>query len=592
MSADPVVTALSTSGHLTFPENLHFKTRFQAGEGRMVRQATGHLIFYRADGLRVLATDPGGNALHECEWGFDEKGATALLRARIKLDWGGWVGLKPSGLVNATTLNLATKPGWQRLMADDLRAMAAQALRVPLDEVRWFYRDEDLSISRTGIATIRHRKDAWYVLEDGDFHRARFMSCMGAMHWASIDFLPVVELFKSLLPGTGSAAFELIRGLYDDQNEGRPEPVLLRYRGIPAYPSEAAFRLFKNFFVPHAPPGKEALDVFMEPATAHHVEWLPSPTPLSRCFDRSQGLCLTIQGSELQKVTLADDQTGLPFTNPKKRAFVPCDRAARVLNGRIVLSDRGVETVVATDLPAAVHDDSSSLSAPPVSPADWRSVFVDGVPLMTPKEAYGAVLLYPEDQTPIGELAAQPFVADYLEDIAEQDREIARLLVQANRVLIHNGDAVIASCIAFDRPREYSVAVREPAFAQKQAQQLWTTCAQLGQWDWLTRIQFVPIGSELRRFPTQAFDVAYHWMRLDRQETPIAAVAELRRVLRSGGGAFVTGSSDLGQGWKGPGFALVWQERVEQLPTFRMHRTILPKACLQQDLTLYFVRAT
>jgi hypothetical protein len=81
-------------------------------------------------------------------------------------------------------------------------------------------------------------------------------------------------------------------------------------------------------------------------------------------------------------------------------------------------------------------------------------------------------------------------------------------------------------------------------------------------------------------------------MRLDRQETPIAAVAELRRVLRSGGGAFVTGSSDLGQDWKGPGFALVWQERVEQLPTFRMHRTILPKACLQQDLTLYFVRAT
>ena len=80
---------------------------------------------------------------------------------------------------------------------------------------------------------IRQRKDAFYVLQDGDFEQARFMSCMGAMHWSSIDFLPVVELFKSLLPGTGSAVFELIRGLYDDQNEGKSTPGLC---GIGAFP--------------------------------------------------------------------------------------------------------------------------------------------------------------------------------------------------------------------------------------------------------------------------------------------------------------------------------------------------------------------
>ena len=218
MPADPVGTALSTPGHLTFPDNLHFKARLESGEGRVVRHATGHLVFYRPDGRRILATDPSGYALHECEWGVDEKGQTLLVRARVKLDWGMWVGLKPSGLVNETTLNLTARPGWQRLTADDLRSMAAQALRVPLEEVRWFYRDEDLSISRAGTATIRHRKDAWYVLEHGTFDRVRFMSCMGAMHWAAVDFLPVVELFKSLLPGTGSAAFELIRGFYYDQN--------------------------------------------------------------------------------------------------------------------------------------------------------------------------------------------------------------------------------------------------------------------------------------------------------------------------------------------------------------------------------------
>jgi len=589
MPADPIVTALSTPGHLRFADNLDFKARLEAGEGRMVRQSTGHLIFYRSDGRRILSTDPAGNPLHECEWGVNEGGAPTLVRARIRLDWGGWVGLKPSGLINETTLNLATKPGWQRLTADGLRAMAAQALQVPLDEVRWFYRDEDLFIAPTGIATIRHRKDAWYVLEDGEFHGARFMSCMGAMHWPSIDFLPVVELFKSLLPGTGSAAFELIRGLYDDQNEGRRTPLALRYRGIPPYPSEPAFRLFTSFFVPHAPLGKDALTLFMDPAKAHLVEWLPSPTPPVRYFDHSHGAVLTVQGAELKKVTLAEDTAGLPYMNPKGRPFVPCDRAAQVLNGRIVLRDRDVETVLATGVPAAIRDDAVQ-GMPPMSSVDWRSMFVGGVPRVTADAAYGAVLLYPEDDAPISEIAAQPFVADYVQDLAEQDRDIARVVTEARHVLVRNGDAVIATCIAFDRPREYTITIREPAFAQKQAQQLWTTCAHLRRWDWLTRIQFIPAERE-GTVLEQGVDLAYVWIPVDSQEPPAAAVASVRRALRSGGCAFVSGPETLGDCWNRAGFHVGWQEQVEQLPTFRMHRTILPKARLKGGLTLYFVHA-
>ena len=222
--------------------------------------------------------------MHECEWGSDATGDVTLLRARIRLDWGQWVGLKPAGLVNETSLNLAGKPGWQRLTTDDLRTMAAQALRVPLEEVRFFYRDEDLLIEPTGRATIRQRKDAFYVLQDGDFERARFMSCMGAMNWSSIDFLPVVELFQSLLPGTGSAVFELIRGLYDDQHEGKLTPRPLRYRGIPTYPSEAAFRLFSSFFTPQAPDGSDPFTLFMNPERSNQVIWLPAA---SRRFDIS-----------------------------------------------------------------------------------------------------------------------------------------------------------------------------------------------------------------------------------------------------------------------------------------------------------------
>src|SRR5437867_10574108 len=108
--SDPVVTALQAPGHLQFPENLPFKNDFLRAGGRVVRQSTGHLIFYRSDGRPFLATDPAGNPLHECEWVKESSGAIALSRARMKLDWGAWVGLKPSGLVNETTLNLATKP--------------------------------------------------------------------------------------------------------------------------------------------------------------------------------------------------------------------------------------------------------------------------------------------------------------------------------------------------------------------------------------------------------------------------------------------------------------------------------------------------
>ena len=106
----------------------------------------------------------------------------------------------------------------------------------------------------------------------------------GDMHWDQIDFLPVVELFKSLLPGTGSAVFELIRGLYDDQNKGHSTPRVLRYRGIPTYPSEAAFRLFSGFFTPQPFSGEDPFTAFMNPSKSHLVIWLSAQHPPVRYF--------------------------------------------------------------------------------------------------------------------------------------------------------------------------------------------------------------------------------------------------------------------------------------------------------------------
>jgi len=591
MSSDPLWTALRTSGHLCFSTNLPFAQDLEQAGGRVVRQATGHLLFYRADGRRFLATDPEGNPLHECEWGTDARGDVILCRARIRLDWGQWVGLKPAGLVNETNLNLASKPGWQRLTADDLRAMAAQALRVPIEDVRFFYRDEDLLIGPTGLATIRQRKDAFYVLQDGDFERVSFMSCMGAMNWSSIDFLPVVELFKSLLPGTGSAVFELIRGLYDDQNKRNPTPRSLRYRGIPVYPSEAAFGLFSSFFTPQAPGETNPLTLFMNPDRSNQVIWLPASTPPIRYFNQRAGACLTLQDGVLHKVTVASDSSGLSYMSRKGRRVLPYDRSAEIVGGHVVLTDRDRKTTLAVTLPQGILEQSGAPVA--MSPVDWRSVFVQGAPAILPSKGYGAVLLYPEDESEIGEGAAQPFVADYLQDIGEQDREIGAVLSRAEHVLIDNGDAVIATCIMFDRLRGYTVRIYDAALAQKQAQQLWNVCASLQRWDWLSHIRFV--SNEVPHEPEAllAYDVVYHWVPYDSKDRPVSLTERMKtisRTLRGGGHAFVIGPALLGQHCSPHGLHVCWEEPVEQLPTFRMHRTILPKARLRPGLTLFHMK--
>ncbi|HZC67066.1 MAG TPA: hypothetical protein VE201_00470, partial [Nitrospirales bacterium] len=250
---------------------------------RVLLTQTGHAIFYGSHGHRILCVDPGGTPLHECAW--DDTGTgPKLLYARLYLDWGQWVGIKPEGLANVGTLDLSKKPGWQRLTTKDLQMMAAQALQVTPEEIAFFYDDQNMTLDAQGCVTIRHRKDALYILEDGTFAQSRFMACMGAMHWGHIDFLPVVELFQSLLTGTGSATFELIRGLYDDQTVGEaPRP--LRYRGIPTYPSPQAFQLFSTYFVPEAAGGADPFALFMDSSRSSEVIWKPRPDVPRRYLD-------------------------------------------------------------------------------------------------------------------------------------------------------------------------------------------------------------------------------------------------------------------------------------------------------------------
>ncbi|MCE3225046.1 MAG: hypothetical protein K0S58_3226, partial [Nitrospira sp.] len=99
MLFDPVIQdILARPGALVFASNLAALS--PANPLRSIRQPTGHLVLYGSHGRRMLATDPEGHPLHECDWGM-VGGALRLLRARLHLDWGAWVGLIPSGLVNS-----------------------------------------------------------------------------------------------------------------------------------------------------------------------------------------------------------------------------------------------------------------------------------------------------------------------------------------------------------------------------------------------------------------------------------------------------------------------------------------------------------
>lgn len=590
MSADAEARAiLAKPGALLFPSNTRYRHDFDRAGGRVETRPSGHRVFYGLQGRRLLYADPDGQVLHECEWVSGSDGSAQLLRARVWLDWNAWVGIVPGGLVNATTFDLSTRPGWQRIRADDLRQMAARAIGVPLSEVQFFYTDDDLRIDARGMATIRHRKDALYVLPDGDFESARFMACMGAMHWADIDFLPVVELFQSLMPGTGSAVLELIRELYDDQHPAGDRP--LRYRGLPTYPSEAAFGLFSGFFTPRSVSGTSPFALFMDPPRAHEVTWHPAPAPLRRMSDAATGLCITVQGARVTKATLRDDTSGLSYAPVDKTGAGANGRHLEVVEGVLRLSDGAhARTIPLKPLWGSLEAVGPKAVVRP--PSDWRSLFVDGPPAVEPVDAFGAVVLYPEDEREIPALASHPFVADYLADLAEHHAAHAAMVARARSLLVQNFDAGVAALIPTDRARAVRIVYTHPAMAQRQAQRVWTHAARQGQWDWLAGIQMSAASGDLLAAYRQAYDLIYDWM----DEPTARAVGgwsaradQVSQALNPGGLACLVGPAAMSSLWQRPALRLLDAVAVETMATFRMHRSILPKARLREGLTLFLV---
>ena len=417
-----VQATLQHSEAIRFPGNYPYKDHWDTAGGRMVQLPSGHHVFYGQHGQRILLSDPVGAPLHECLWETHPTGLPRLVSARIRLDWGQWVGIKPGGLINTISLDLSKRSGWENLTRDDLREMAARAMNADINTIQFFYRNEDLELHANGNAMIRQVKDAFYVLQDGSFEGARFMSCMSRMEWGRIDYLPVVELFLSLLPGTGSATFELIRGLYDDQQMSAPRS--LRYRGIPAYPSVGAFRLFSAFFTPSTPSGEVPQDVFLDVNRSQEVEWNPSREYPVRHIDEEQRLSVTIHHHNIQKVTFWDDSTGLAYLPTTSTGEAKADgRAAKSFGQELHLYDGGEHQALKTRESWHLTSQEPGQEWKPAS-TSWRDCFPQGAPELSPLQAFSAVLLYPDDSQMIGEKESQPFIFDYVDDFIEEQREL------------------------------------------------------------------------------------------------------------------------------------------------------------------------
>jgi hypothetical protein len=401
-----------------------------------------------------------------------------------------------------------------------------------------------------------------------------------------------VELFQSLLAGTGSATFELIRGLYDDQNANSTPP-LLRYRGIPTYPSPHAFQLFSTYFVPEAPGGADPFPLFMDPAQSAKVTWRPCPEVPRRFFDTEPGLCVTVTGGTVQKVTRQNDSAALPYSRPRKDGATPGGRMVGTTQTVLQLQDgdRREEFSLRTEWGVTKP---TPLPERPVSPAlTWRALFPEGAPALDMKHAYFAVPLFPEDDRMVEDAMTQPLALEQTLDYFE------RLSARPNRsgslgnVLIHNWDLLLSEIIHPTEDQDYTVLYTRPEFAQRQAHRLWDQTAASGRLSNLRRVAFLQADQHQQTAYTKSYGLLYCWIPFEQYRQRAECERSLEAVskaLISGGSAILSGPPWLKDVCSRVALRVLASDPIAETAGVRMHRAILPKARVNPEATLYLVQ--
>jgi len=508
----------------------------------------GHLAFYGTHGRRILGADPDGTPLHECEWVSNEDGNIKMTRTRVQLDCQQWGGIIALDTDQVTELELPPSEEGKEPAPDDLRKMAAQAWDVPLDDMRYFFPDKNFSRNESGHILISNLKDGVYILLDGTFNQTLFVSYMGPIPWERIDLLNVVELYQSTLTGTGGAAFDMIWGLCDDQRitDGS---IPLRYRGIPTFPIKQAYGLFCAYYNPEVEGPEDPYDLFMDTQRGYEIEWLLRPDPPWRFFDQENGICITVQDQKIQKVTVTDDPTAVPYYYFGMKKFGLCDRTVSVEGKTIKLRDGDKTTEIPLYHRCGTIMDTSHEQQLPVYPFGWRKFFNESPPEIDPVAGWTTSLRFTDDDTEAAEDSTQLFVLDQAYDYINQIPDLAARMAKTRHVLIHNFDPVCAGFVNPDNlPRKYTVLYNLPVWAQKNAQAIWDQAARENLFDAVKDVEFIPEETDLTSAYKQKYELIYRWIPFDLYNDVSvceAIVKEVADAILPGSLTFMVGPPDL-----------------------------------------------
>lgn len=543
----------------------------------------GHLAFYGIHGRRILGTDPEGTPLHECEWSCAGDNTIKMMRARVQLDCQQWGGIITEATDQVVELDLPSSPDGKEPTPDVLRKMAAEAWEVPLDDMCYFFPDESFTRNESGHVLISNKKDGVYILLDGTFNQALFVSYMGLIPWARIDLLNVVELYQSTLLGTGGAAFDMIWGLCDDQRitEGL---IPLRYRGLPTFPIKQAYGLFCAYFRPESPGSEDPYGLFMDSQRGYEIEWWLRTDPPWRFFDQEHRLCITVQGQKVQKVTVTDDSTAVPYYNFVMKGFAPCDRTVSVEGNTMKLRDGDQTTKIPLYPGCGAIQDTSQEYQLPNYPFGWRKFFNGNLPTIDPVSAWTTSLRFTDDDSEVTEDSTQLFVLDQAYDYINQVPDMATRMAETRNVLIHNFDPVCAGFINPDnRPRKYTILYNRPVWAQKNAQVIWDQAAREGQFEIVEDVEFVPEQTNQTSVYEQRYELIYRWIPFDIYDDVSACEAMFKEVATAtlpGGLAFLVGPSELIKWYELYGFSIICDGGVRDMrgmPGMLEHLRVHPK---------------
>ena len=601
-------------GSLTFASNLEYATElekkipnletqeldgstlwFENGSAsvantRVIVNSTGHIVFFNEEGRRFLCTDPNGQPLHEALW-TENNGKIQLAQARMQLDNKQWVGIKPCAKTFQTQIDISSHDGWEKMTLDNLREKAAEAWRVPLSEVKYFYDDENMIHQGDGKYNIQLVKDGLYALHEGSFDKSLFISFMFRVNWARLDLIPVVELFQSTLPGTGGAVFEFIWGIYQDQIREEKLPTL-RYRGLPTYPSKEAFNIFSAFFVPEAPEGKDIKKLFMDPMTSHEVTWTPQKHAPVRYFDDTQKIAVTVQDGYLYKVTSFDDPITFPYTNCGGVRRPPIERQVQVGTQSFTLLEGELAREVVFEPIWGIRPQTTVPKLPAKPPFTWKWFFNGEPPMVDPVKAQYTVPFYPEGAADIDESSLQPMVLDQIFYYMEMAPAMAHRLEKIDKVLIHTFDTVLAGCIDCTKEREYTVLYSDPEFAQKNAQLLWNFALAKDQLLNLQKVSFLPEKDHIAHAYSNKYGLIFKWIPFMYHPDREACENMLKALVGSllpDGYLFLVGPRPLEGLFEHYGLEKLYNDPVYNMPFFRQHLKMCPENQVHPDLCVFLL---